>query len=152
MLDDILAFAAATLVDEGRLAFWMPTSNEEAEEIRPPTHPCLEIVAVCSQDFNKCKLETVFSFPFRFLATGLCPTDFGRALAHIQWPYKGTKLGLTRERTGSRKLIAYRRRPDAEVDQEALRAWVSRVVQKGEGTTADELNPFRKMYFSKPEK
>lgn len=54
MLDDILAFASATLVDGGRLAFWMPTSNEEAEEIRPPEHPCLRIVAVCSQDFNKC--------------------------------------------------------------------------------------------------
>lgn len=55
MLDDILAFSAATLVDGGRLAFWMPTSNEEAEEIRPPEHPCLRIAAVCSQDFNKCE-------------------------------------------------------------------------------------------------
>lgn len=55
MLDDILAFATASLVDGGRLAFWMPTSNEEAEEIRPPTHPCLQIVAVCRQDFNKCE-------------------------------------------------------------------------------------------------
>lgn len=102
MLDDILSFAAATLVDGGRLAFWMPTSNEEAEEIHPPTHPALQIVAVCSQDFNK-------------------------------W---------------SRKLIAYRRIPDAEVDGEAARAWMARTVHKGEGTTANELNPFRKMYFT----
>ncbi|SPO04127.1 probable TRM11 Catalytic subunit of an adoMet-dependent tRNA methyltransferase complex (Trm11p-Trm112p) [Cephalotrichum gorgonifer] len=110
MLDDILAFAADSLVDGGRLAFWMPTSNEEAEEIRPPTHPRLEIVAVCSQDFNK-------------------------------W---------------SRKLIAYRRIPDAEVDQDAERAWVAAQADKGkggagaDGTTANELNPFRKMYFTKP--
>ncbi|KAL2105349.1 hypothetical protein VUR80DRAFT_8522 [Thermomyces stellatus] len=105
MLDDILAFATASLVDGGRLAFWMPTSNEEAEEIRPPTHPCLQIVAVCRQDFNK-------------------------------W---------------SRKLIAYRRIPDAEVDEEAARAWMARTVPTGEGTTANELNPFRRMYFTKVE-
>ena len=30
MLDDILFFAAETLVDDGRLAFWMPTANDEA--------------------------------------------------------------------------------------------------------------------------
>lgn len=32
MLDDILNFAAATLVDGGRLAFWMPTANESSDE------------------------------------------------------------------------------------------------------------------------
>ncbi len=56
MLDDILVFAAETLVDGGRLAFWMPTANDEAQEIAVPTHPCLEVVAVCSQTFNKCEL------------------------------------------------------------------------------------------------
>lgn len=54
MLDDILAFAADTLVDHGRLSFWMPTANDEEQEIPVPTHPCLEVVVVCVQTFNKC--------------------------------------------------------------------------------------------------
>jgi len=55
MIDDILAFAAETLVDNGRLSFWMPTANDEEEEFPIPAHPYLERVAVCSQVFNKCK-------------------------------------------------------------------------------------------------
>lgn len=55
MLDDILAFAAATLVDRGRLSFWMPTANDEDQEIPVPTHPSLELVVICVQKFNKCK-------------------------------------------------------------------------------------------------
>lgn len=69
MLNDILSFAAATLLDGGRLAFWMPTSNEEAEEIQPPTHPCLQIVAVCSQDFNKCESFSPPSLPPRMISS-----------------------------------------------------------------------------------
>ncbi|AEO55069.1 hypothetical protein MYCTH_2298473 [Thermothelomyces thermophilus ATCC 42464] len=99
MLDGILQFSAQTLVDNGRLSFWMPTANDEDQEIPVPTHPYLEIVAVCTQTFNK-------------------------------W---------------SRRLITYRRIPDAEVDQEAMKA---REEMKPVGKTADELNPFRKAYFN----
>ncbi|KAI1504503.1 S-adenosyl-L-methionine-dependent methyltransferase [Biscogniauxia marginata] len=53
MLDDILNFATDTLVDHGRLSFWMPTANDEEQEIPVPTHPCLETVVVCTQVFNK---------------------------------------------------------------------------------------------------
>ncbi|KAL2189928.1 tRNA guanosine-2'-O-methyltransferase [Thermothelomyces heterothallicus CBS 203.75] len=53
MLDGILQFSAQTLVDNGRLSFWMPTANDEDQEIPVPTHPYLEIVAVCTQTFNK---------------------------------------------------------------------------------------------------
>ncbi|KAI1179364.1 S-adenosyl-L-methionine-dependent methyltransferase [Nemania sp. FL0916] len=53
MLDDILNFATDTLVDDGRLSFWMPTSNDEDQEIAVPTHPCLETVVICTQVFNK---------------------------------------------------------------------------------------------------
>ncbi|KAG5984620.1 hypothetical protein E4U55_003953 [Claviceps digitariae] len=53
MLDDLLAFAADTLVDDGRLSFWMPTANDEDQEIPVPTHPSLELVVVCAQKFNK---------------------------------------------------------------------------------------------------
>ncbi|KAL2129545.1 hypothetical protein VTI74DRAFT_7629 [Chaetomium olivicolor] len=100
MLDGILQFSAQTLVDNGRLSFWMPTANDEDQEIPVPTHPYLEIVSVCTQTFNK-------------------------------W---------------SRRLITYRRIPDAEVDQEAMKAYEARTPV---GTTADELNPFRKAYFNK---
>lgn len=47
---------------------------------------------------------------------------------------------------GSRRLITYRRIPDKEVDPEAMKA---REEMKPVGITADELNPFRKAYFSK---
>ncbi|TRX98802.1 hypothetical protein FHL15_000144 [Xylaria flabelliformis] len=53
MLDDILNFATEMLVDNGRLSFWMPTANDEDQEIAVPTHPCLEVVVVCTQVFNK---------------------------------------------------------------------------------------------------
>jgi tRNA (guanine10-N2)-methyltransferase len=53
ILDDILAFAAATLVADARLSMWMPTANDEDIELAVPTHPCLEIVSICVQPFNK---------------------------------------------------------------------------------------------------
>jgi tRNA (guanine10-N2)-methyltransferase len=54
MLDDILDFAAMSLVDNGRLSFWMPTANDEDQEIKIPQHPSLEIISVCTQAFNRC--------------------------------------------------------------------------------------------------
>ncbi|KAK0643335.1 S-adenosyl-L-methionine-dependent methyltransferase [Cercophora newfieldiana] len=102
MLDDILQFSAQTLVDGGRLSFWMPTANDEDQEIPVPSHPYLETISVCTQVFNK-------------------------------W---------------SRRLITYRRIPDAEVDQEAMKMWEAD-KEKLVGKTADELNPFRKAYFNK---
>lgn len=53
MLDDILQFATDTLVDNGRLSFWMPTANDQDQEIGVPSHPCMELVVVCTQVFNK---------------------------------------------------------------------------------------------------
>ncbi|KIW12967.1 hypothetical protein PV08_08154 [Exophiala spinifera] len=57
MLDDILDFATRTLVDGGRLAFWMPSANEnesgEEESTLIPTHPHLELKHECIQRFNK---------------------------------------------------------------------------------------------------
>lgn len=54
MLDDILEFAAETLVAGGRLSLWMPTANDEDGELEIPNHGCLEVVSVCVQPFNKC--------------------------------------------------------------------------------------------------
>ncbi|RPA99316.1 tRNA guanosine-2'-O-methyltransferase [Choiromyces venosus 120613-1] len=53
MLDDILQFAADHLVPGGRLCFWMPTANEDFSQLDIPTHPQLELVSVCVQEFNK---------------------------------------------------------------------------------------------------
>ncbi|RDL42284.1 tRNA guanosine-2'-O-methyltransferase [Venustampulla echinocandica] len=53
MLDDILEFASISLVDGGRLSFWMPTANDEDQEITIPQHQCLELTSVCTQTFNK---------------------------------------------------------------------------------------------------
>jgi tRNA (guanine10-N2)-methyltransferase len=122
MLDTILQFSAQTLVDNGRLSFWMPTANDEDQEIPVPTHPYLEIVSVCTQTFNKCTSDWVLNTLL------LC-----YILADKNTP-------------GSRRLITYRRIPDAQVDQEAMR---KREEAKPIGKTADELNPFRKAYFSK---
>ncbi|KAL6921648.1 hypothetical protein FSST1_005674 [Fusarium sambucinum] len=103
MLDDILDFAANTLVDDGRLSFWMPTANDENQEISVPSHPYMEVVVVCTQSFNK-------------------------------W---------------SRRLITYRRIPDSKVSQSTLETYANRQKLKLEGTSADELNPFRRGYFKK---
>ncbi|KAG9248392.1 S-adenosyl-L-methionine-dependent methyltransferase [Calycina marina] len=97
MLDDILEFATTSLVDNGRLSFWMPTANDVDQEIKIPEHPSLEIIGVCTQEFN-------------------------------QW---------------SRRLITYRRIPDAEVVASESRQ--PRV--KETGVNANDLNPFRKGYF-----
>ena len=53
MLNDILEFAASTLVDNGRLAFWMPTVNEGDEELNISSNPRLQLVYCCVQPFNK---------------------------------------------------------------------------------------------------
>ncbi|KAK4987130.1 hypothetical protein LTR50_004826 [Elasticomyces elasticus] len=94
MLDDILDFAAAMLVDEGRLCMWMPTANDEDVELAIPAHPALEITSVCVQSFNK-------------------------------W---------------SRRLLTYRRLPNCDIDQTAVR----RRRELTSGATADELNSFRR--------
>lgn len=55
MLVNILEFAALRLVPEGRLCLWMPTANEDFSPVAIPTHPQLELVSTCVQEFNKCK-------------------------------------------------------------------------------------------------
>jgi tRNA (guanine10-N2)-methyltransferase len=54
MLEDILNFAASTLVDDGRLAFWMPVANENMDAKFPiPQNQYLELLHCCVQPFNK---------------------------------------------------------------------------------------------------
>lgn len=54
MLEDLLDFSAFMLVDDGRLSLWMPTANDEDVILGIPSHPCLDLVSVCVQTFNKC--------------------------------------------------------------------------------------------------
>ena len=65
MLDDLMNFAAMTLVDRGRLSFWMPTANDEETILEIPSHPYLERVSVCVQVFNKCQLPVLSFSVFR---------------------------------------------------------------------------------------
>ena len=57
MLSNILDFAAQSLVDRGRLAFWMPSANEDElgqEQVTAiPTHEWLLLRHECVQRFNK---------------------------------------------------------------------------------------------------
>ncbi|KAA8648606.1 tRNA (guanine-N2-)-methyltransferase [Aspergillus tanneri] len=53
MLHDILNFASQTLVTDGRLCMWMPTSNDEDVKLMIPMHQNLEVVSVSVQPFNQ---------------------------------------------------------------------------------------------------
>lgn len=128
MLDDILQFSAQTLVDNGRLSFWMPTSNDQDQEIGVPTHPYLDIVCVATQVFNKCP-----SSPF--------------SPRLVQTPEHHTNKSPPP--TGSRRLITYKRIPDSQVDPETVKRAKEEAekTRKDLGRKVDDLNPFRKAYF-----
>lgn len=86
MLEDLLEFAAFMLVDGGRLSLWMPTANDQDVVLGIPAHPCLDLISVCVQTFNKCA----------WLATNVA-------------------YSTDEPNKGSRRLLTYRRLPDSEV-------------------------------------
>lgn len=53
LLDDLLQFSANRLPVNGRLAFWMPTANDEYEINQIPQHENLELLYNLEQVFNK---------------------------------------------------------------------------------------------------
>ncbi|KAI3404303.2 hypothetical protein KGF56_002942 [Candida oxycetoniae] len=53
LLDDLLQFASVRLPIGGRLAFWMPTANDDFEITLIPQHKCLELKFNLEQQFNK---------------------------------------------------------------------------------------------------
>jgi tRNA (guanine10-N2)-methyltransferase len=86
LLDDILAFAVSTLVENGRISMWMPTANDEDVELVIPSHPCLELTSVCVQAFNKWSRRLL---TYRRLAESEVPAG---ALEAVKKEYeKGTK-------------------------------------------------------------
>ncbi|CAI7630807.1 unnamed protein product [Penicillium bialowiezense] len=50
--NDVLNFAVRSLVPNGRLSMWMPTSNDEKVEFPVPMHENLEVVSNSVQDFG----------------------------------------------------------------------------------------------------
>lgn len=53
LLADLLDFAANRLPVDGRLAFWMPTANDDFEINHIPQHENLELIYNLEQEFNK---------------------------------------------------------------------------------------------------
>lgn len=53
--NDVLNFAVRSLVPNGRLSMWMPTTNDEKTEFPVPMHENLEIISISVQSFNTCK-------------------------------------------------------------------------------------------------
>lgn len=53
LLDDLLQYSSERLPIGGRLAFWMPTANDENIETIIPLHANLELMYNCVQEFNK---------------------------------------------------------------------------------------------------
>lgn len=53
LLADLLEFAAQRLPVSGRLAFWMPTANDDFEINQIPQHELLELLYNLEQEFNK---------------------------------------------------------------------------------------------------
>ena len=53
LLDDLLQYTTERVPIGGRLAFWMPTANDENIETIVPTHSNLELKYNCVQEFNK---------------------------------------------------------------------------------------------------
>jgi tRNA (guanine10-N2)-methyltransferase len=110
MIDDLLHFAAEMVVDDGRLAMWMPTANDEDVELAIPQNPYFELVSSCVQIFNKC-------------ASGKSPFHIGSLFC-----------------IGSRRLLTYRRLPEAQTGPVLVREL--RTLQGGAKT--NDLNSFRK--------
>lgn len=87
LLDDILAFAATTLVPGGCLSMWMPTANDEDIELLIPAHPCLRLDSVCVQAFNKWSRRLL---TYRRLRDDEVPEGALEAMARREYE-KGTK-------------------------------------------------------------
>lgn len=53
LLDDLLEFSAQRLPIDGRVAFWMPTANDDFEINQIPQHERLQLLYNLEQEFNK---------------------------------------------------------------------------------------------------
>ena len=148
MLDDVLDFAAGTLVDGGRLVMWMPTVNDEiggdgggpgldgigggggGGQLGIPTHAALVVRCACVQAFNK--------WSRRLLVYERKKGDgWGGGLA------KELGEGAVEDEVRREEKEKARDAGPAEKEQESPGG----VEISSQRINANDLNPFRKRYF-----
>ncbi|KAI9886423.1 MAG: hypothetical protein M1823_001741 [Watsoniomyces obsoletus] len=120
MLHDLLNFSAETLVDDARLAFWMPVTNEEAGqngdgtacEFEIPKHSAMQLLTVSVQTFN--------NWSRRLLVYRRIPDEEVSSVDPLVEGDSKAQDGSGNDSDG--------------------------ISSRG-GVTADDLNPFRKKYF-----
>jgi tRNA G10 N-methylase Trm11 len=100
MLVDILNFASVMLVENGRLSMWMPTANDEEQELEIPQHGALELMSECIQPFNKCKTPFSRQSAMLILVQGLvgCLLIVANALQRspsYQYLWSSLRLAIT---------------------------------------------------------
>ena len=144
MIANILAFAAETLVDHGRLALWMPTANDLDDEISVPRHRDLELLHVCTQPFNK--------WSRRLIVYRRRTDDEARPETNAADGQVHDYVQLTENNEEVRGLrctsVADGSNGVNGNDDETM----GRTVTGAPGVSADDLNPFRRRYFQGFEK
>ncbi|CAN8101712.1 unnamed protein product [Discula destructiva] len=145
MLCDILHFASETLVDDGRLAFWMPTANPSTSSNDASSNSAPSPTTTSASNNGSSSSSPTAGPPSSTDPSSALPIPTHPALALVSvctQPFN----------RWSRRLLTYRKLPDAHVDPAAVQAWLDAQRAALEGVdgvvTADELNPFRKGYFS----
>lgn len=124
---DILSFAAQVLVDGGRLAFWMPAAHQTSLRDENASGSAAGESSNASVGVTAAEEDLLPVHPCLRL----------RAVS-------GQRFNKW-----SRRLVTYQRIPDSEVDAEALakHAQMMSRLSDDDAVSADDLNPFRKLYF-----
>lgn len=129
MLDDILDFSANMLVTDGRLSMWIPVAGAVEGHLDHENEGENKNEAEVKDEANV--QEYVIPQHPALVLMSQCRQDFNK------W---------------SRHLLTYRRLDDNQVDARVLATYQMRRVQihkesSMSGTTADDLNAFRRQYF-----
>ncbi|KAF7592761.1 hypothetical protein BBP40_012519 [Aspergillus hancockii] len=107
MQNDILDFASRTLVTNGRICMWMPTSSDEDGELRVPMNPNLEVVSVSVQPFNNWSRRLI---TYRRLPEGQV-SDISMARQ------KGDAEGISADDLNSFRRKYFMKNPDKKADK-----------------------------------
>lgn len=85
LADDLLDYAAETLVDDGRLVFWLPTVNEDYSPVDLPRRNDMQLLANSTQNFGRWsrRLLTYVKLPLAARGVG---GESGRRLERIRQP------------------------------------------------------------------
>jgi tRNA (guanine10-N2)-methyltransferase len=132
LLDDILGFAAATLVPGARLSLWMPTANDDDVALLIPAHPRLELSSVCVQPFNKWSRRLLTYRKRRASEAGDTAADAPRKSAYET----GTRAS---ELNGFRKKYFEGFREFEDMKKEFVRMKVGAGIRREEASAEAEL-------------